>query len=66
VVIGTPVFAIPLAVALLPQLGIFAILLSLAVYSRLAGRVMDLPPPAASARSATESGCLGKLSAPLL
>lgn len=42
VVIGTPVLAISLAVALLPQLAIFAILLSPGMYSWLAGRVANI------------------------
>jgi len=44
VVVGTPVLSIPLAVALLPQLAIFAILLSPSVYGALAGRVGKLRP----------------------
>ena len=39
VVVGAPLLAIPLAVALIPQLVIFAILLSPAVYATLAGWV---------------------------
>jgi uncharacterized protein (TIRG00374 family) len=44
VVIGTPLLSIPLAVALLPQLVIFAILLSPVVYGTLASRVGNLKP----------------------
>lgn len=44
VVVGTPLFSIPLAVALLPQLIIFAILLSPPVYGALASRVGNLTP----------------------
>jgi glycosyltransferase 2 family protein len=43
-VIGAPLLSIPLAVALLPQLVIFAILLSPSVYGALAGRVGNLRP----------------------
>lgn len=43
-VIGTPLLSIPLAVALLPQLVIFAILLSPSVYGALASRVANLRP----------------------
>lgn len=43
-VIGAPLLSIPLAVALLPQLVIFAILLSPSVYGALASRVGNLGP----------------------
>jgi uncharacterized membrane protein YbhN (UPF0104 family) len=43
-VIGTPLLSIPLGVALLPQLVIFAILLSPSVYGALASRVGNLRP----------------------
>lgn len=42
VVVGTPILSIPLAVALVPQLVIFAILLSPRVYGALARRVGNL------------------------
>ncbi|HVC40864.1 MAG TPA: lysylphosphatidylglycerol synthase transmembrane domain-containing protein [Candidatus Saccharimonadales bacterium] len=44
VVVATPVLSIPLAVALLPQVVIFAILLSPAVYRALSARVGNLRP----------------------
>lgn len=44
VVTGTPILSIPLAVSLVPQIVIFAILLSPRVYATLAGRVATLRP----------------------